>query len=131
VWEVPDAQVVISLTGGAQELKLKPHVLDVFNRGLVRAAQQTNAWIITGGTDTGVMKLVGEAVRDYQAAVPCIGVSTWGVVNGREQMSGNRGQEEFYFKTKPAGPQGNAFAMRRRPVLPVRPDCLRPSSSVP
>jgi len=106
VWDVPDAQVVISLTGGAQELKLKPHVLDVFNRGLVRAAQQTNAWIITGGTDTGVMKLVGEAVRDYQADVPCIGVSTWGVVNGREQLSGNRGTEEFYLKTKPAGPEG-------------------------
>jgi hypothetical protein len=54
VWEVDDAQVVISLTGGAQELKLKPHVHEVFNRGLVRAAQQTRAWIVTGGTDSGV-----------------------------------------------------------------------------
>lgn len=100
VWGVNDAQVVISLTGGAQDLKLKPHVHEVFNRGLVRAAQQTNAWIVTGGTDTGVMKLVGEAVRDYQADVPCIGVATWGVVHGREQLAGNHGGDEFYFKAK-------------------------------
>ena len=109
VWDVRDAQVVISLTGGALDLKLKPHVHDVFNRGLVRAAQQTNAWIVTGGTDTGVMKLVGEAVRDYQADVPCIGVATWGAVHGREILAANHGRDEFFIKTKANDTSGAAL----------------------
>lgn len=87
-WHMRDAQVVISVTGSAQELKLEPHVCEVLSRGLVRAALQTNAWLVTGGTDTGVMKLVGEAVREYQANVPCIGVTAWGAVHGREQLAG-------------------------------------------
>ena len=34
-----------------------------FKRGLCKAAKSTDAWIFSGGTNTGVMKLVGEAVR--------------------------------------------------------------------
>ena len=30
----------------------------------MRAAVSTNAWIITGGSNSGVMKLVGDAVAD-------------------------------------------------------------------
>jgi hypothetical protein len=44
----------------------------------------TRAWIITGGTDTGVMKLVGEAMREKDNhAVPVIGIGPWGATNGR------------------------------------------------
>ena len=37
-----------------------------FKEGLVKAASSTGAWIISGGTNTGVMRLVGEAVEEYQ-----------------------------------------------------------------
>jgi len=33
--------------------------------GLQRQLLCVGAWIITGGTQTGVMQFVGEAVRDY------------------------------------------------------------------
>ena len=48
------------------------------------------AWIITGGTHAGVMKHVGEALRDYTMAhdskhqVVTIGIAPWGCVKNKE-----------------------------------------------
>lgn len=39
-----------------------------FCEGLVGAAKQTNGWVITGGTDSGVMDLVGRAMHRGPAA---------------------------------------------------------------
>ena len=50
------------------------------------------AWIVTGGTNTGVMKHVGEAVRDYGlttttgAPVVAIGVATWGCIHKKHDL---------------------------------------------
>lgn len=51
------------------------------------------AWIITGGSHTGVMKQVGEAVRDFSLSSSCkegevitIGVATWGTIHNREGL---------------------------------------------
>ena len=33
-------------------------------------SRSTNAWILSGGTHTGAMKLVGEAVKEGQYLVP-------------------------------------------------------------
>lgn len=51
------------------------------------------AWIITGGSHTGVMKQVGEAVRDFSLSSSCsegevvtIGIATWGTVHNREGL---------------------------------------------
>ncbi|XP_076026118.1 transient receptor potential cation channel subfamily M member 2-like [Genypterus blacodes] len=65
----------------------------MFHRGLIKVAQITGAWIITGGTHTGVMKLVGQALRDYalrnsstKAQIVAIGVATWGTVHNRNAL---------------------------------------------
>lgn len=51
------------------------------------------AWIITGGSHTGVMKQVGEAVRDFSLSssynkgeIITIGVATWGTVHNRDSL---------------------------------------------
>lgn len=50
------------------------------------------AWIVSGGTNAGVMKHVGQAVRDYalsnsmQGQIVAIGVATWGVIHNREAL---------------------------------------------
>ena len=52
----------------------------------------TGAWIITGGTYAGVMKHVGEAVRDFgltaknQGQVIAIGIATWGIIQNRKNL---------------------------------------------
>jgi len=52
----------------------------------------SGAWIITGGMNAGVMKHVGEAVRDYTVThgnknqVVAIGIAPWGCVAGKETL---------------------------------------------
>ena len=63
------------------------------------------AWIITGGTHAGVMKYVGEAVRDYALAsgttgrtnVIAIGIASWGVLDQRETLMSPKVCTEGYF----------------------------------
>ena len=68
-----------------------------------QAAQTTGAWIITGGTNTGVMRHVGEAVKghtvmsrgaplskDKASQLHLIGIATWGIVDHREDLINSR-----------------------------------------
>ena len=62
-------------------------------RGLPTRAPSPGAWIITGGSHAGVMKQVGEAVRDFslsssykEGELITIGVATWGTVHRREGL---------------------------------------------
>ncbi len=71
---------------------LPPRLNKAFRHGLAKAAQATNAWVFTGGTDSGVMQLVGQAIAEYNVSCACIGVVTWGVVLGRDHLSGLRGE---------------------------------------
>ncbi len=64
-----------------------PHRMKVaFKEGLIKAAVSTGAWIISGGTNTGVMRLVGEAVADYakystENKLTVLGIATWGIIS--------------------------------------------------
>ncbi|XP_040913185.1 transient receptor potential cation channel subfamily M member 2 [Toxotes jaculatrix] len=92
-WKLSPPNLLISVTGGAKNFYLKTHLKNMFHRGLMKVAQTTGAWIITGGTHTGVMKHVGQAVRDYalssssmQGKIVAIGVATWGVIHNRDTL---------------------------------------------
>uniref|UniRef100_A0A3B3XCU5 TRPM SLOG domain-containing protein n=1 Tax=Poecilia mexicana TaxID=48701 RepID=A0A3B3XCU5_9TELE len=91
-WELSPPKLVISVTGGAKNFYLKSHLKKVFYRGLMKIAQTTGAWLITGGTNVGVMRHVGQAVRDYtlsntkQKEVVAIGVAPWGVIHNKDKL---------------------------------------------
>eukprot|EP00026_Physarum_polycephalum_P000758 Phypoly_transcript_00759.p1 GENE.Phypoly_transcript_00759~~Phypoly_transcript_00759.p1 ORF type:complete len:1303 (-),score=216.41 Phypoly_transcript_00759:155-4063(-) len=70
--------VLISVTGGAQDFVMHSTKLEqVFNRGLLKAAQHVSAWIVDGGSDAGVMQHVGKAVKNMAIKdVPYIGIAT-------------------------------------------------------
>ena len=91
-WRLPRPDVVLSVTGSAASLQLTATLQRVFDRGLATAAAMTNAWIFTGGTDSGVMKLVGEALHKYGLDVPLVGIAPWGAVSGRGHMVGCKGE---------------------------------------
>uniref|UniRef100_UPI0037E9964E transient receptor potential cation channel subfamily M member 2 n=1 Tax=Semicossyphus pulcher TaxID=241346 RepID=UPI0037E9964E len=91
-WKLSPPNLLISVTGGAKNFYLKARIKNMFHRGLIKVAQTTGAWIITGGTHTGVMKHVGKAVRDYalsgssQGQIVAIGVATWGVIHNKDAL---------------------------------------------
>ncbi|XP_056461031.1 transient receptor potential cation channel subfamily M member 4a [Gadus chalcogrammus] len=98
-WGVPSPNLVVSVVGGEGQEKVKPWVREVMRNGLVRAAQSTGAWILTGGLREGVGRCVGEAVRDHAAAAPslsqkkvvAVGVAPWGLVHNRQQLVNAQG----------------------------------------
>uniref|UniRef100_A0A3Q1J6J4 Transient receptor potential cation channel, subfamily M, member 2 n=1 Tax=Anabas testudineus TaxID=64144 RepID=A0A3Q1J6J4_ANATE len=97
-WKLSPPNLLISVTGGAKNFYLKARLKNMFHRGLIKVAQTTGAWIITGGTHVGVMKHVGHAVRDYalssssmQGQVVAIGVATWGVIHNRDTLMSPEG----------------------------------------
>ncbi|XP_048811178.1 transient receptor potential cation channel subfamily M member 2 isoform X1 [Lagopus muta] len=92
-WGLDAPNLLISVTGGAKNFVMKPRLKNIFRQGLVKVAQTTGAWIITGGSHTGVMKQVGEAVRDSvlscsykEGDIVTIGIATWGTVYNRESL---------------------------------------------
>ncbi|KAM8934160.1 transient receptor potential cation channel subfamily M member 2 [Pelodytes ibericus] len=97
-WGLEVPNLLISVTGGAKNFHMKMRLKNIFRRGLVKAAQTTGAWIITGGSHAGVMKQVGEAVRDFcmgssnkDNEIVTIGIATWGIVHNRNSLICNTG----------------------------------------
>ncbi|KAI0222738.1 Transient receptor potential cation channel subfamily M member-like 2 [Lamellibrachia satsuma] len=90
-WKIDPPNVLISVTGGAQDVPTRPSLTNMLSR-LVKVAHNTGTWIITGGTQKGVMKLIGEAVRvrvagdGNKAGLVAIGIATWGCVSGKESL---------------------------------------------
>ena len=47
-------------------------------------SQTPKCWVITGGTNTGVMKHVGEALEGQSKTL--IGIATWGIVSNNAKL---------------------------------------------
>lgn len=75
--DLPDYGAVLAVIGSAATLdpQLLPRLAQLFGRGVARAAQQANAVLVDGGTQAGVMALLGEAVAGLGYRTPLIGVA--------------------------------------------------------
>ncbi|XP_067834560.1 transient receptor potential cation channel subfamily M member 2, partial [Heptranchias perlo] len=98
-WGLNPPHLLISVTGGAKNFHLKPDLRFMFRRGLIKVAKSTGAWIITGGSNAGVMKHVGETVRHCKMTssprerqIVAIGIASWGIVHNRESLVGAQGK---------------------------------------
>lgn len=68
----------------------------MFNNFSLQAAKTTNAWLITTGSNVGVMKAVGNAVSEGQSflwdddrithTLRLIGIGPWGYVKDRKYL---------------------------------------------
>ncbi|HIK17064.1 MAG TPA: hypothetical protein IGS53_17500 [Leptolyngbyaceae cyanobacterium M33_DOE_097] len=74
--QVTGSRPVIVLVGGAGELRhyhvARLHTL--FLKAIVAVAEEVGAIVIDGGTDTGVMQMMGRAYQKASASFPLIGV---------------------------------------------------------
>jgi hypothetical protein len=55
--------------------RLTPELYAIFERGLVGAAMKANAVFFAGGTDAGVIKLIGEVFENASVMAPVVGVA--------------------------------------------------------
>ncbi|XP_005100068.2 transient receptor potential cation channel subfamily M member-like 2 [Aplysia californica] len=98
-WQLSPPNLLISVTGGAKDFQVKSGLRAKFQKGLIKAALPTGAWVITGGMNDGVMRYVGEAVRNYEklasskeSKAVTIGVAPWGCLKNREQLVRGEGK---------------------------------------
>nr|QNG40904.1 transient receptor potential ion channel melastatin 1 [Hofstenia miamia] len=92
-WKLNQPSMVISLTGGAQELKMSKKEKEALKTGLKKIAVIKDAWIVDGGTNSGIMKICGDAMKDFvvskgsrEKSVVLIGVATWGAIRARSTL---------------------------------------------
>jgi hypothetical protein len=73
---LPPFQAVVLLIGSADNLddKFIPPLTKLFGRGIASAASEINAVILDGGTQAGVIRLMGEAAAAYNSRSSLIGV---------------------------------------------------------
>ena len=79
---IPPYKAVILIIGGADSVdeKLKPRLIQLFSRGIARAAANASAAIIDGGTQSGVMEMMGQGVADRGFQASLIGIAPAGFV---------------------------------------------------
>ncbi|XP_038162514.1 transient receptor potential cation channel subfamily M member 1-like isoform X2 [Cyprinodon tularosa] len=91
-WQLELPTLLISIHGGLQNFDLPPKLKQVFGKGLIKAAVTTGAWIFTGGVSTGVIRHVGDALKDHSSKsrgkVCAIGIAPWGIVENKEDLIG-------------------------------------------
>ena len=102
-WDLKRPSVLLSVTGSAQDLDLDPRIEHEFKERLAAAASHTAGWVITGGTDTGVMAIVGKALRERnlhaEELAPVIGICPWAKVMDKddENVLNNRSRLDKLF----------------------------------
>ncbi|CAH1797586.1 unnamed protein product, partial [Owenia fusiformis] len=96
---VAPPNLIISIVGGAKNFKLDKwsgRWKRIINEGIIKVGKQAGAWLITGGSNVGVMRAVGEAVEAAQTKqwvdnkrlkdVHCIGIASWGYTANNDQL---------------------------------------------
>ncbi len=107
--------VLIAITGSAQSLSISSRIREVFCKGLVNAARATDAMLITGGTNAGVMSLAGEAMAGPGGhGLPLIGFVAWQRLHGRALLEGNHGERQprAYVQAQPNDEKGASLETR-------------------
>jgi hypothetical protein len=80
--EIQPPKALILLSGGAADLAeaLKPRLFQLFSRGIARVAVDSGALIMDGGTQAGVMEIIGQGVADRGRKSPLLGITPAGKV---------------------------------------------------
>lgn len=95
--DIPQPPAVIIIAGGASELdeQMHPDLIRLFTRGIAQVAVSTRALIIDGGTQAGVMAIMGQAVADQQRRSILLGVAPAGVVTYPGDSTGMKSNESI------------------------------------
>jgi hypothetical protein len=81
--DLPICEALVVLSGGAGGLaeSLKPVLNSIFSHGIAQIASSKKTLFIDGGTDSGVMAMLGQGLKSCTANAPLIGVAPEGVVS--------------------------------------------------
>ncbi|XP_036355031.1 transient receptor potential cation channel subfamily M member 4-like [Octopus sinensis] len=122
LWYSSLPNLLISVIGERQDFQLDPFAREALGHGLVKAAQITDAWIISDGLHTGVAKHIGKAIHDNEAGkkkVVTIGIASWNCVQNKESLVNEEGswpanyeiKDDIYSTTSALDPNHSHFIL--------------------
>ncbi|MET4702125.1 hypothetical protein ABIE65_005177 [Constrictibacter sp. MBR-5] len=81
---------MLIMAGGACNLdpSIEPRLTELFSRAIAPAVGETRALCIDGGTDAGVMRMLGRALADSESKFPLIGIAPAGRVRHPDLAGG-------------------------------------------
>jgi hypothetical protein len=87
--ELKSYKAIILILGGADNIntELVPKLNQLFGRGIAKAAGETEAIIIDGGTKAGVMAMIGDGVNSREYMTQLIGVAPLSKINYSDNNS--------------------------------------------
>lgn len=56
-WNLELPKLLITVQGGKANFELQPKLKKEIRKGLLKAAKTTGAWVFTGGTNTGILRV--------------------------------------------------------------------------
>lgn len=82
VWQLYQPRLLIDVTGSAQGIALDKIQWAAIVKAVMGAAKNMNGWVFTGGTDVGVMKLMGEGRCKFapEVSIALCSVATFAIV---------------------------------------------------
>ncbi|XP_061163971.1 transient receptor potential cation channel subfamily M member 1-like [Saccostrea echinata] len=72
-WKMRSPKIVLSVISGVKHFRpwKNNRLKEQFQKGIIKAANTTEMWIITDGVDTAVSKMIGEAIKEERARREC------------------------------------------------------------
>ncbi|XP_052281701.1 transient receptor potential cation channel subfamily M member 2-like isoform X5 [Dreissena polymorpha] len=66
-WGMRNPNIVLSVISAEEQYKpwRSQRLNDDFQKGIIKAANTTDIWIITTGIDAGIPKMIGDAIKEY------------------------------------------------------------------
>ena len=95
-WRLPKPEIIVAVGGSARDFDMPLELHEAFNAGLEKLISFAQVILTTGGTNAGVMKLVGQTVARFAAPCPLIGVMSKGATNDHETFEGVHGGTVTY-----------------------------------
>jgi transient receptor potential cation channel subfamily M protein 2 len=94
-WKLPRPGLIISVTGGAKKFKLPSGYTSAIKKGIIKAALSTEAWLVTGGTEEGIMKHMGESASEMEYTLDpnrkliLLGIANWSTIRNNHLLTKN------------------------------------------
>ncbi|PIK46476.1 putative transient receptor potential cation channel subfamily M member 2 [Apostichopus japonicus] len=64
-WKLGKPKLLVNICGGDEKFEVNNHLKEIFRHSLLHAARTIDAWILTNGLNSGVMKFLGRSLRDF------------------------------------------------------------------
>ncbi|NXY89065.1 TRPM5 protein, partial [Alcedo cyanopectus] len=105
-WKLPAPNLVVSLVGEEENFQMKPWLRDTLKKGLIKAAQSTDAWIFTSALRVGITRHLVQAVRDHalastssRARVVAVGITSLRRTQHREILDNTKNESLVHYQS--------------------------------